>query len=68
MCGVGDKECCICWFGGRGCLASMRDDYFIPANKEDIIERLNNNRFNSYRQHMINTLLKRYNYIYEEIK
>lgn len=68
MCGFEGKECAICWFGGRGCLAAMLDDDFIPASKEDIIERLKTNQFNQDRQLMIDTLLKKYNYKYEENK
>lgn len=38
-CGFGDKTCGICGNAGF-CLASMNDDYFIPATKEQVEKRL----------------------------
>jgi hypothetical protein len=62
-CGVGNRTCAICWTAD-GCLASRYDDYFIPAKEEQLIERLNNNKYPRYRDLMIETLLNNYNYDY----
>lgn len=62
-CGAGNRTCAICWMAD-GCLASRYDDYFIPAKKEQLIERLNNNKYPRYRDLMIETLLDNYNYDY----
>ena len=36
-------SCWICSCGDGGCLAGIGDDDFMPATKEQIINRLNNN-------------------------
>lgn len=56
-------ECCLCGVG-QGCLAGHGDDDFYPATKEQIIERLDNGQFPSYRQMMIDHLKRAFNYDY----
>lgn len=56
-------ECCICDCSG-GCLAGHGDDDFIPASKEKIIENLDNNRYERYREYMIKYLKEKYNFDY----
>lgn len=63
-CGFDGKECAICGCGG-GCVASMRDDYYYPATKEQIIQRLDEGKYPDYRQLMIDTLKNRFGYEYE---
>lgn len=60
-------ECCVCANAG-GCLAGHGDDYFIPAKKEKIIERLNNNEYEIYREYMIKYLKEKYGLDYAESK
>lgn len=64
ICGIGDKECAICGFG-ECCLAAMYEDDFELATKEQIICRLNNNKYPLYRQLMIDTLKNVFGYVYE---
>jgi hypothetical protein len=56
-------ECAVCNAEG-GCLAGHGDDDFSPATKEQLINRLNNNKYPSYRQLMIDTLKRSFNVIY----
>lgn len=63
-CGFGDKECAICFCGSGHCIAAMLDDYWQPATKEQLISRLNNNEYSSYRQLMIDTLYSNFNIKY----
>lgn len=58
-------DCDICALAG-GCLASMRDDDFILASKEQIIERLDNHQYESKRKHMKETLIREYLYDYDK--
>ncbi len=57
-------ECCICACGNL-CLAGHGDDDFTIASKEEIIKRLDEGRYPSWREYMIEHLLKRYGYKYE---
>ena len=62
-------NCCICAVAGGLCLAGIGDDDFVPASKEEIINRLDKNenytdRF--YRDRMIDFLKNEYNYDYKE--
>ena len=56
-------ECCVCACGG-GCLAGNGDDDFIPASKEKVIENLDNNKYERYREYMIKYLKEKYNFDY----
>lgn len=58
-------ECCVCACGGC-CLAGHGDDDFYPASKEKIIENLDNRRYESYREYMINYLKEKYEFDYQE--
>lgn len=58
-------ECCVCACAGF-CMAGHGDDNFIPASKEKIIERLHEDKYNSYKTYMIEYLLGHYGYAYEE--
>lgn len=57
-------ECCLCGVGD-GCIAGHGDDYFCPASKEQIIERLDNNEYPSYRQMMKDHLMCTFGYNYD---
>lgn len=59
------NDCAICYYGDGGCLAGMRDDDFVPAEKEQLIQRLDNGNFSSYRQQMKTTLLTDHLYDYD---
>ena len=48
MCGTNDKPCCTCYCGDGGCLASMRDDFYIPATEEQVRKRLENGSYSEY--------------------
>lgn len=48
MCGTKDKPCCTCFCGDGGCLASMREDFYIPATEEQVRERLENGSYPEY--------------------
>jgi hypothetical protein len=60
-------DCAICGCGG-GCLAGIGDDDYTPASKEQVIERLENNKYSHYRDQMINYLKLNFNYDYEKEK
>ena len=57
MCGTKDKPCCTCFCGNGGCLASMREDFYMPATKEQVRERLENGSYPEYRD-VMKTYLK----------
>lgn len=65
MCGGYDKPCATCLYGGGGCLAGMRDDYYVPAEKEDVIERLDEGKFARYQREMKEFLVRNYLYNYD---
>lgn len=58
-------ECCVCRCG-RGCIAGHGDDYFSPATKEVIIERLRTGQYPDFRQYMIDYLKNTFGYDYIE--
>lgn len=58
-------ECCVCGCGGF-CLAGHGDDDFCLASKERIIENLDNGKYPSYTDYMINTLKNVYGYEYKQ--
>lgn len=62
-CGFEGKECAICG-AGNGCVAAMNDDYFFPATKEDLVERLDTGKYPAYRDLMIKTLKDRFGFEY----
>ncbi len=57
MCGTNDKPCCTCYCGDGGCLASMREDFYMPATEEQVRERLENGSYPEYR-YVMKTYLK----------
>jgi len=57
-------ECCICGCGDA-CLAGHGDDDYFPASKEQVIERLESNQYNSYVREMKSYLLDKYGYDYD---
>ena len=59
-------ECCLCANGGGGCLAGHGDDEYWPANKEQIIERLDKGQFSDHTQTMKNYLKNRFKYDYDK--
>lgn len=58
-------DCAICALAG-GCLAGMRDDDFVIASKEQLIERLDSNRYERDRKKMKETLIREYLYDYDK--
>jgi hypothetical protein len=65
MCSACSGECCVCGCGG-GCIAGHGDDYFSPASKEVIIERLRTGKYPGFRQYMIDYLKNTFGYEYQE--
>lgn len=59
------SNCCICSAGGGCCLAGIGDDDYSPATKEQVIERLDNNKYYLDRDEMIQYLKERFDYDYE---
>lgn len=57
-------ECCLCTCG-RGCIAGRGDDYFSPARKEQIIDRLNKGEYPDYTDVMKKYLRDCYGYYYD---
>ena len=64
ICGGQDKPCATCALAG-GCLAGLRDDDYIPARKEQVIERLDAGRYTDYHRAMKEYLLRNYLYNYD---
>ena len=58
-------ECCVC-LAGEFCLAGHGDDDFAPAPADVIIARLNNGKYPSRRQYMIDYLLEVYGLEYND--
>lgn len=44
-CGFGDKSCGICANADSNCLCAMHEDFFIPATKEQVEQRIKENRY-----------------------
>ena len=44
MCRTKDKPCCTCFCGDGGCLASIREDFYMPATEELLNELANQRR------------------------
>ena len=63
-CGFDDKPCATCRHAG-GCLASMREDLYAPAEFEDVIERLDAHEYEQDRGLMKEFLLRKYLYDYD---
>ena len=59
------SACAICG-AGNGCLAGNGDNDYFPATKEQIIERLDNHEYESYRSQMIGFLKDAYGVEYVE--
>lgn len=57
-------ECCIC-LNGDFCLAGHGDDWFEPAEMEQVIARLNKGKYADYRTDMVLYLHQRYDYIWQ---
>ena len=57
MCRTNDKPCCTCYCGDGGCLASMREDFYMPATEEQVRKRLENGSYPEYRD-VMKTYLK----------
>ena len=52
MCGTKDKPCCTCFCGDGGCLASMREDFYMPSTEEQVRKRLEDGSYPEYRDDM----------------
>lgn len=59
------NNCGICRCGGC-CFAGNGDDDYVPATKEQVIERLDKNQYPSHRNMMIKYLKEKFNYEYKE--
>lgn len=57
-------ECCVCAFDNV-CVAGHGDDDFVPASKEQIIQKLDNGYFPNDREYMIDYLKEKYNVDYK---
>lgn len=57
-------ECCLCACG-RGCIAGLGDDYFSPASKEQIINRLDKGEYPDYTDIMKKYLKECFGYNYD---
>lgn len=57
-------ECCLCACG-HGCIAGHGDDYFSPASKEQIIDRLDKGEYPDYTEVMKKYLRDCYGYYYD---
>ena len=57
--------CCVCACGG-GCVAGHGDDYYSPASKEQIIERLDKHEYPASRAYMIDYLKTMFDFEYAE--
>lgn len=57
-------ECAICGYADF-CLAGNGDDDYCLASKEEVIERLLQDRYPGYRDVMLDYLLRRYNYVFD---
>lgn len=60
-------ECCLCACAGH-CLAGHGDDDFIPASKEQIIDRLDRGEWINYTHTMKYYLKDNFGYNYDGIK
>lgn len=56
-------DCAICKLG-NGCLAGRNDNDYQPATKKQVIERLDDGRFQRDRDKMIKYLKNKFNYEY----
>lgn len=64
-------DCCVCSLADMNCLAGIGDDYYSPATKEQVIERLDNKKYCSserYTEIMIKYLKDRFAYEYKDVK
>ena len=61
-------ECCLCAYGGGGCLAGHGDDDFYPASKEQVIVRLDKGEYKEYTQMMKDHLEYQFGYDYDREK
>lgn len=59
-------ECCVCWCGDKGCIAGHGDDDYMPATKEQVIDRLDSGRYPRYREEMKEYLYRCFSFIYKE--
>ena len=53
MCGTNEKPCGICANAKGGCLASMREDFFSFASKEEVKRRLSSGEYKADKEMMI---------------
>lgn len=58
-------ECCVC-ANGDFCLAGHGDDDYSPASKDEVITRLDNYEYYSYRANMIQYLKDKFGYEYTD--
>lgn len=65
MCGFGEKSCAICFYGDGGCVASLREDLYLPASMEDVVGRLDKGVFAKDRKTMKEYLVRNYLYDYD---
>ena len=59
-------ECCTCRYGDlpNGCYAGSGDDDYVPTEIEQVVDRLNQNKYPYDRKYMIEWLKERgYEYV-----
>ena len=62
------SSCETCACGDGLCLAGIGDNDYAPASVEQVIERLDNNKWSDRRDKMIQYLKEKFNYDYEGVK
>ena len=58
ICGTKGKECGICYCADGNCIASMHEDLYMPATKEQVQKRLEDGRYPFDREAMESYLQK----------
>lgn len=58
ICGTKGKECGICYCADGNCIASMNEDLYMPATKEQVMKRIDEGRYPSDRKAMERYLQK----------
>ena len=58
------SSCETCACGDGYCLAGIGDNDYVPASVEQVIERLDNNKWSDRRDKMIQYLKENFNYDY----
>ena len=60
-------DCSVCRLGDGGCIAGHGDDDFCLATEEQLVERLDNNKYSDRRSYMITVLKDKFGIDYESV-